>query len=74
MVTLRLKGAGLNLTVECSEGSTCQEAIDVFERASGKILKGMDLYANGRKIQDLSEELPEGVEEFVAVQSKHASA
>lgn len=69
--TIKFKGAGFNISVTCEQGATCNDAIDVFERTTSKVLKGMDFYANGQKITDLGAEAPE---EIVAIKSKHESA
>lgn len=68
---ISLKGAGFELSVECAEGTTCSQAIKLFEEMSNKVLSGMDFYSEGKKITNLEQEAPK---ELVAVKSKNASA
>ena len=69
--SVKFKGLGINLTVECSNNASCLEAISVFEEETGRKLSGMDFYSNGSKISDLSSAAPS---EILAVKSKHESA
>lgn len=69
--SITFKAVGLEVTVECSDGASCSEAISTFERITEKALTGMDFYANGQKLTDLSKPAPS---EILAVKSKHESA
>lgn len=65
---------GSKVSVEVENGANGTQALEVFERISGKVLKGMDFYKDGQKVEDLSTlELRDG-DEVVAVKSKHESA
>lgn len=71
MASIKFSAAGVTVEIDCQDGSSCSEAMAVFQEITGKALNGVDLYSGGRKITDLNSEAPE---ELVAVKSKHASA
>ena len=64
---------GASLSVEVSEGANAQDALNAFERLTGKVLGSMDVYNSGTKVTDLSQPLKDGAE-LTAVKSKHESA
>ena len=68
---ITFKTLGFEASVKCNDGANCSQAIEAFERLTGKSLSNMDLFANGSKITDLNAEAPE---EITAVKSKHESA
>ena len=71
-VTITVKVLGSEFKVECEDGTGCSDALETFERVTGKALKGMDLYVNGNKSKG-NETLQDG-DEVVAIKSKHESA
>lgn len=70
-VKITLKVLGNEFKIECEDGD-CGEALETFERVTGKAIKGMDLFKNGQKLS-LDTPLEDG-DEIVAVKSKHESA
>ena len=68
---IQFKGLGLDVSVECTEGATCADAVATFERITQKSLANMDLYAGGKKIENFDDVASD---EIVAVKSKHESA
>lgn len=70
---ISVKTLGAKFELEVENGTNYEKALEVFERVTNKSLAGMDLYANGEKVKDLSEEVQDGTE-VVAIKSKHESA
>ena len=71
---ITFKTLGFEASVKCNDGANCSQAIEAFERLTGKSLSNMDLFANGKKITDLESEALEDGAEITAVKSKHESA
>lgn len=65
---------GSKVSVEVENGASASQALEVFERISGKVLKGMDVFKNGQKVEDLDALELQDNDELVAVKSKHESA
>lgn len=65
---------GSKVEVEVANGASASEALATFERISNKVLGGMDVYKDGKKIEDLGNEVLQDGDEIVAVKSKHESA
>ena len=71
---ITFKTLGFEASVKCNDGANCSQAIEAFERLTGKSLSNMDLFAKGKKITDLETEALEDGAEITAVKSKHESA
>ena len=65
---------GNKVEVEVADGASASEALATFERISNKVLGGMDVYKDGKKLEDLGNEVLQDGDEIVAVKSKHESA
>lgn len=67
---------GAKLSIETSNGESYGKALKSFAKLAGKIidLEAMDVYADGRKVTNLDEEISDGTREITAIKSKHESA
>ena len=63
---------GNKMSVEVENGANATDALAVFERLTGKVVNGMDLFKGGQKVE-ANTPLEDG-DEIVAVKSKHESA
>lgn len=72
MAKIKFSAAGVSVEVDCADGASCSQAMEVFQQVTGKVLSGVDLYADGKKVTDWDN--TEAPNELIAVKSKHASA
>lgn len=73
---IELKTLGAVFSVEVEEGCTYTEALETFERVTGKLMNNLDIFIEGGgKVSDLSSPIEgEGDQTWVGVKSKHESA
>lgn len=72
-MNITVKTLGVELSITVAEGQSYTEALAVFESIAKKSLKGMDVFADGKKV-DVNSAVGADVKEVVAIKSKHASA
>lgn len=71
---ITVKTLGTEMSVECDDDSSCSDALEVFQRISGKVVGELDVYRNGDKVADLASTKVEDGDELVAIKAKHESA
>lgn len=72
-LTIQLAGQS-RATIEIDKNDcSYADALEVFERTTGQIIKNYDFFAEGQKLRDLEAPIRDG-EELVGVRSKNESA
>lgn len=71
---ITVKTLGAKLTLEITNGTSYEGALEIFARMADVHLKGMDVYADGKKVEDITSAVADDVSEIQVLKSKHESA
>lgn len=72
-MNITVKTIGFELSITAEANSNYDAALQIFEDITGKVLKGMELFADGKPVKG-TDTIAEGTQEITAVKAKHSSA